>query len=818
MAKEDNKYRVASRYAGSDPRGNMFSGMEEEELKKNLENHNSKGMAYYDDIKNAIEDINPEMPIALIYAIIEAESNFTPNLTSDAGAKGLMQFMPSNYLEEFTTKSGKKAKGLYPHDPLNPQESIQNGVKFINDLLSGRYAPPAGDISKSLYGYNTGQNRKSLKTKTFDDLPHGGGQYASGGKTYVNKILSSYDKIIGGSIPAARLAKVALIGDSNAVRFNQSYSKINRNAKDFAVGAKGADFFLDVMEAFDEGIRDKGGKEGEVARKLLDYFGVADGDKPDPNNVVIHVTYLGGNDRTKNLKSYIKNEAKPLMELIKKYNGTYTGAAPTSPTCRLPVMVTKKDEKGKTIRIKKVRNGKVVTYDPHAGREDLNQALAKAAEEVGISFYDPIGKDRSNVPKGLKWGAEGSNCYHINSSGENIQKEIDKRFENLQPYAEIGPELPGDPDSPSRKKAKKQFQMRAKRSRFRGDYPKSLPGVDSAKNLKKSIDILVDAMANNSEFRDYIVVHVLDSLGDEITTPDFSAIENMSREKTYDLNNSVFRRFVKNLKEYKNTRNTSDLEESSLAILHRISQEYNRAIAPDVKDYFDEIAGTPYMPDIPLEENKGNKMMKITKERLAQIIKEEVEAHKVSQLNESMDADEIEESEAYIKEVADLLKMTYEQLFKGAAPAVGTPQTKADTGERVTDQTAHEDAKGILLDLLGNAIDEFQEKGSMHEDGHDDVPSAVRAMKTMAEDALEMLDALEQMDGNLPTWWTNKMAVSASMLNKMRDYLLVPSVKESSQFGDFSDLGDTNITKDEAFQAGASTCATEEEVEEIDEQ
>jgi hypothetical protein len=37
----------------------------------------------------------------------------------------------------------------------------------------------------------------------------------------------------------------------------------------------------------------------------------------------------------------------------------------------------------------------------------------------------------------------------------------------------------------------------------------------------------------------------------------------------------------------------------------------------------------------------------------------------------------------------------------------------------------------------------------VNEDGHDDVPSAVRAMKTMAEDALEMLDALEQMDGTL---------------------------------------------------------------------
>ena len=174
---------------------------------------------------------------------------------------------------------------------------------------------------------------------------------------------------------------------------------------------------------------------------------------------------------------------------------------------------------------------------------------------------------------------------------------------------------------------------------------------------------------------------------------------------------------------------------------------------------------------------RGNKM-KITKERLAQIIKEEVEAYKASQLNE-VDVDELEEAEEYIKEIADLLKSTYETFFKGAAPAIGTPQTKADTGEPVTDQTAHEDAKGLLLDLLGDAIDEFQQKEpELNEDGHDDVPSAVRAMKTMAEDALEMLDALEQMDGSLPTWWTNKMAVSASMLNKMRDYLLVPSMEE----------------------------------------
>ena len=61
------------------------------------------------------------------------------------------------------------------------------------------------------------------------------------------------------------------------------------------------------------------------------------------------------------------------------------------------------------------------------------------------------------------------------------------------------------------------------------------------------------------------------------------------------------------------------------------------------------------------------------------------------------------------------------------------------------------------------------------EDGHEDVSSACRAMKTIIEDAGQMLQALKQMENqSLPTWWTNKMAVSAAYLNKLRDYLLVP--------------------------------------------
>ena len=61
----------------------------------------------------------------------------------------------------------------------------------------------------------------------------------------------------------------------------------------------------------------------------------------------------------------------------------------------------------------------------------------------------------------------------------------------------------------------------------------------------------------------------------------------------------------------------------------------------------------------------------------------------------------------------------------------------------------------------------------LSEDGHEDTSSARRAMQTIIEDATDMLQHLDDMDGTLPTWWTNKMAVAANNLNKMRDYLLV---------------------------------------------
>ena len=82
----------------------------------------------------------------------------------------------------------------------------------------------------------------------------------------------------------------------------------------------------------------------------------------------------------------------------------------------------------------------------------------------------------------------------------------------------------------------------------------------------------------------------------------------------------------------------------------------------------------------------------------------------------------------------------------------------------------------------------------LQEDGHSDVPSAIRQCKTITEDAMQIMGKLKSMNAeeSLPTWWTNKLAVASNSVNKMRDYLLVPSNGMNEQLqeamGDLEDL------------------------------
>ena len=63
------------------------------------------------------------------------------------------------------------------------------------------------------------------------------------------------------------------------------------------------------------------------------------------------------------------------------------------------------------------------------------------------------------------------------------------------------------------------------------------------------------------------------------------------------------------------------------------------------------------------------------------------------------------------------------------------------------------------------------------EDGHTDVASALRKVKTSAEDLKDLYSKLKDMDAedSLPSWWMDKITLSADYLNKSRDYLLNPT-------------------------------------------
>ena len=92
----------------------------------------------------------------------------------------------------------------------------------------------------------------------------------------------------------------------------------------------------------------------------------------------------------------------------------------------------------------------------------------------------------------------------------------------------------------------------------------------------------------------------------------------------------------------------------------------------------------------------------------------------------------------------------------------------------------------LLKDLeLGKVYtDKNRKPFKVNEDGHTDVPSAIRKLKLSIEDSQQILQKLESMnqEDSLPAWWTDKVTLASNYLNKSRDYLLTGS-KVDEGFG-----------------------------------
>ena len=78
------------------------------------------------------------------------------------------------------------------------------------------------------------------------------------------------------------------------------------------------------------------------------------------------------------------------------------------------------------------------------------------------------------------------------------------------------------------------------------------------------------------------------------------------------------------------------------------------------------------------------------------------------------------------------------------------------------------------LGEMGQSSKAFKEEKMIKvKDGHTDVASSRRMCQMIMEDVSDIMRNLpEDGEASLPTWWTNKLAVSSAYVNSARDYLV----------------------------------------------
>ncbi len=104
-----------------------------------------------------------QLPLALIMAVIDQESEFYPNARSDKGAQGLMQIMPFKW-DEYVNKLNLKVNRRAMTDPFM---NITVGCQILKDFYDG-YEQVKDDklrMAKTLTDYNNGEKAISPNLK-----------------------------------------------------------------------------------------------------------------------------------------------------------------------------------------------------------------------------------------------------------------------------------------------------------------------------------------------------------------------------------------------------------------------------------------------------------------------------------------------------------------------------------------------------------------------------------------------------------------------------------------------------------------------------
>ena len=130
------------------------------------------------------------VPEDVIYATIKVESSFDPDAVSSAGARGLMQMLPSTF--EWLTGNEHLAEHLPSNLLFDPEVSIRYGVYYLKylytkfdykwDVACAAYNGGEGNVAKWLADerYSDGNGNLKAFPDNFDET-----------KNYVKKINSA---------------------------------------------------------------------------------------------------------------------------------------------------------------------------------------------------------------------------------------------------------------------------------------------------------------------------------------------------------------------------------------------------------------------------------------------------------------------------------------------------------------------------------------------------------------------------------------------------------------------------------------------------
>jgi len=119
-----------------------------------------------------------QIPVELIRAVIQVESNFDPRAVSPVGAQGLMQLMP------FT------ADRMMVTDIMDPRQNIFGGTRYLR-ILANMFN---GDIHLTVAAYNAGEGAV---------IRYGGIPPYAETQHYVVKVLENYQRYRSQSSSAA---------------------------------------------------------------------------------------------------------------------------------------------------------------------------------------------------------------------------------------------------------------------------------------------------------------------------------------------------------------------------------------------------------------------------------------------------------------------------------------------------------------------------------------------------------------------------------------------------------------------------------------